>query len=464
MRRPGAALIAVRAFDAVKVYLPFMLLQGGFASRLPEVLHLPWQAFVWLYTLSRVHVLLFDWLTTAYRIDEHGITLRRGWPASRTTTVAWADVASLTIDQDVIHRLLGRHRATVVVGAETQPNLVLEVMGDAEVEALRRGRPSEQDRPSEQGWPFEARSTRTSGTSAHTSGAVEPLHRTSWVDLLVVAATYGQVALVVPFAVSSYGELAEWLPLPSDAEALGWLLSGGPWLLAAASVVAGLAYGLFRAWLRFGGHEVRLVGDRYEVTRSAVDRGTGTARAHEVVGVRIDQNPLMRVLGLGTLHLVLGRGQGTAQALTVLPIARLPVIERHVATLLPGIPPPPGRPHAGPVLAVGVVALAVAAALLAGWQPWLAGLALLVGLWLADRAATSLAVGADCLVVHQRGWASRRTYLLASGALRAVATWRVGRTPWSGTTLTLLDRAPVALRAWGTTDVCVDRLFPPQRA
>ena len=35
MRRPGAALIAVRAFDAVKVYLPFMLLQGGFASRLP---------------------------------------------------------------------------------------------------------------------------------------------------------------------------------------------------------------------------------------------------------------------------------------------------------------------------------------------------------------------------------------------------------------------------------------------
>lgn len=459
MRRPGARLVAVRAFDALKVYLPFMLLQGGFASRLPELLQLPWQAFVWAYSLSRIHVILFDWVTTAYRIDGHGITLRRGWPGSHTTSVAWGDIASLSIDQDVVHRFLHRHRATLVVGAETQPTVVLEVLMPAEVEMLRSHGAQ--------------RATPSGGTPGPTPDVASPepdaagpesLHRTSWLDLLVVAVTYGQVALVVPFAISAYGDLAEWLPLPPDGQALAWALSGGPWVLAAACLLAGLAYGLARAWLRFGGHAVRLVDGRYEVTRHAIDRGSGTARAQDVVGVRIDQNPLMRVLGLGTLHLVLRRGQGAVQALTVLPIARLPVIERHVATLLPGVPPPPGRPHAGPVLAVGVVTLAVAAALLAGGQPWLAGLALLVGLWLADRAATSLAVGADRLVVHQRGWASRRTYLLASGALRAVATWRVGRTPWSGTTLTLLDRAPVALRAWGTTDVCVDRLFPPQRA
>ena len=444
MRRPGAALIAVRGFDALKVYLPFMLLQGGFAVRLPEVLQLPWQVFVWVYSLSRIHVLLFDWLTVAHRIDAHGITLRRGWPAGRTTTVAWADVASLSIDQDVIHRFLGRHRATVVVGAETQPTLVLEALGPAEVETLRNH-------------GAEGRAASDAATPPETHATPAPLHRTTWRDLLVVAVTHGQGALVVPFAISAYGDLAEWLPLPSDTQALAWTLSGGPWVLVAACLVAGLVYGFVRAWLRFGGHEVSLVQGRYVVTRDAIDRGTGTARAQDVVGVRIDQNPLMRALGLGSLHLVLRRGQGATQALTVLPAARLSLIERHVAELLPGTTPPPGRPHAGPVVGVGLLTVAAASSLLAAGQPWLAGLGALVGLWLADRVATSLAVGEGCLVVHRRGWASRRTYLLAGEALRAVSTWRVGPTGWTGTTLTLLDRAPVTLRTWGMTDEGADR-------
>ena len=117
MRRVSPALIVLRGVDAVKVYLPFMLLQGSVAERLPGWLQLPWLALVIYYSLTRIQLLFFDWLTTRFAITSDGITQQTGWPTRHLAHARWAEIGGLHLDQDLSHRLLGRYRARAVVGA-----------------------------------------------------------------------------------------------------------------------------------------------------------------------------------------------------------------------------------------------------------------------------------------------------------------------------------------------------------
>ena len=90
MRRVSPALIVLRGVDAVKVYLPFMLLQGSVAERLPGWLQLPWLALVIYYSLTRIQLLFFDWLTTRFAITSDGITQQTGWPTRHLAHARWA--------------------------------------------------------------------------------------------------------------------------------------------------------------------------------------------------------------------------------------------------------------------------------------------------------------------------------------------------------------------------------------
>lgn len=137
MRRVSPRLIALRAVDAVKVYVPFMLLQGGVAERLPQWLHLPWTLLVIYYSATRVQVLLFDWLTTRFAVTGDGISLQTGWPTRQVAFARWSEISALSIDQDLSHRLIGASRIRAVIGAEGREDLLLEAMDADQVARVR---------------------------------------------------------------------------------------------------------------------------------------------------------------------------------------------------------------------------------------------------------------------------------------------------------------------------------------
>lgn len=432
MRRPGPRLIAIRAVDALKVYVPFMLLQGGFAQRLPEVLQVPWAVFVWLYSLSRVPAIFLDWLTIRCDVGPQGITYRAGWPSRTLTRVRWSEVDTLGVEQDAINRLLRVHRVTVSLGADSRPAIVLEAVTDDEVARWRA-------------W-FEH--ATESGSAGHTATAPdEVVSRVGAVDLAVISVTYGQWVLVVPFLVSTYYEMASWFPLPAERSILAGLAQSPGWTLVGAVVVAAV-YGWARAWLRYGGHRVDRVGDAYEIRHRAVDHSVRRVRSVEVAGLRIDQNPLMRLLGLGSLHLVLRGSQSAGPRLTVLPVAPMSVVERHARALLPQSRPPGRRVNCGAAAVVGVPLMGVAALLWAAGHAWPAGLTGLVALWGINRSCAAVSTGVHCPIVFTRGLWSRRIYELGPGGLRSLSgwAWGQGRRVMAGT---VLDRSPVTLLAAG---------------
>ena len=437
MRRPGPRLIVVRAVDALKVYVPFMLLQGGFAERLPEYAQLPWVIFVWLYSLSRVPVIFLDWATIGYDIDGEGVTHRAGWPSRTVTRVRWSEVAALSVDQDAVHRFLQRHRVTFSMGAESRPAIVLEAIPEAEVEQWRNwfDRKHATDAP-EQVMDRQEETTAT-----------EQVSRVDLVNLLVISVTYGQWVLVLPFLVSTYYEAAQWFQLPGEVSILRWLAQSPGWTLLGAFLVA-TVYGWMRAWLRYGGYRVNRIGEYYEITHRALGRSARRVRAADVVGVRIDQNPVMRLLGMGALHLVLPGSQGMEQRLTVLPVAPIAVVEQHMQVFLPGPRPNPGRLHHGLALAVGIPLAAGSVALFLTEQPWPAGLVGLLALWAVNRLSTAVRTGEGNRVVFTRGMWTRRRYQLGAGALRSLSYWR----PGGLVSATLLDQSVVTLLASGVPE------------
>lgn len=229
MRRVSPVLIALRGVDAVKVYLPFMVLQGGVAERLPDWLRLPWLILVIYYSLTRVQLLLFDWLTTRFAITPDGIAQQTGWPTRQLVHARWTEIGGLHVDQDLSHRLLGRHRARAVVGAEGRDEILLEALDADAVAELRRH--------------HAAAAPPRSGIVDAPPTAVVGVHRTSWRDKLLISVAHGQFLLIVPFMLGAYSDLAEFAGLPSGTAVLDRVASGGVGAVGWA-VVAALGFGL----------------------------------------------------------------------------------------------------------------------------------------------------------------------------------------------------------------------------
>ena len=241
MRRVSPRLIALRAVDAVKVYVPFMLLQGGVAERLPQWLHLPWTLLVIYYSATRVQVLLFDWLTTRFAVTGDGISLQTGWPTRQVAFARWSEISALSIDQDLSHRLIGASRIRAVIGAEGREDLLLEAM-DADQVARVRALYAEHSASGR------AAAAAAESPTAPAAGTVPGtlIYSASLRDKALISLTHAKFLLIIPFVLGAYNDLAEPLRLPSGTGLIEQVLSGDPTVLAAAVALA-FAFGFVRA-------------------------------------------------------------------------------------------------------------------------------------------------------------------------------------------------------------------------
>lgn len=442
MRRPSAALVAVRAWGIGRSAVPVVL-----ASVIgpPEYLRTLWLIFVVVFAIISAYGLFFDWLTIRYRMDDEGLVYESGWPSKVRSQVGWREVDAVRVDQDLPHRLLRRYKVTVAVGAEQRESIVLAALSRQDADLLVRLHgeatatvPSD-EHPSVPG-PEESRGDNSES---------HPLYRASWRDHLVIAFTYGQFILVVPFLIGGYRHVAEWISVPSEDDVALWLVAQLPVTIAALLVCAFL-YGVARSYLRFGGYVVRVIDGGYEVRFGVLECSTRRVQLDAVLGVRIDQNPLMALLGMASLRLVLRNSHGEDQTLTILPVARMSMVEEHLRRILPGAVMTTDRPGWPVPVAVLVLGGGAASGLMIAGRHWAMALLLLIlALWLANRWTAAWGQGGG-YVVFRRGVCFVQRYLLRPEAIRSLSTWSLRSGPVL-VKVVVLDESPTTLFAPCTT-------------
>ncbi|WP_338570643.1 PH domain-containing protein [Arachnia propionica] len=438
MRRSSAALVGVRAWEVGRSSIPVVL-----ASVIgpPEYLRTPWLIFVIVFSASSLYGLFFDWLTVRYCMDDDGVVYESGWPSRTRRQIGWQEADAVRVDQDLAHRVLRRYKVTVTVGAEQCESIVIAALSRQDADLLVRLHrdattllPSD-EKPSE------------SGSEESREGVSDSrlLHRTSWRDHLVIAFTYGHFILVVPFLIGGYHRVAEWISLPGEDDVALWLLAHLPVTITALLACAFL-YGVAHSYLKFGGHVVRVIDGGYEVRSGIFEHSTHRVQLDAVLGVRIDQNPVMVLFGMASLRLVLRNSHGEAQSLMILPVAPMSTVEEQVRRILPDASMATDRP--GWPVPVAVLVLGgglVSGAMIFGQHWGVASLLLIVTLWLANRWTAAWGRREEC-VVFRRGVCFVRRYVLRPEAIRLTESWMLRSRP-AVLRVVILDEVPSGLLA-----------------
>ncbi len=467
MRRCSPTLLALRAVDALKVYLPFMLVQGGIAARLPSRWLWLWYALLAYYTLTRLQLVFFDWLTVRYAVSPQGVECRRGWPTSVTTRAAWSEIGALHVEQDLAHQLLRRFRVRAVIGAEGRAEIELDALDAGTVAALRAFHAS-----AHRATRFHVRGEDAPSPRDPQAGCAEPDHpgprvlfRAGGRDYLLISVGYGQFVLLIPFLLGAWSDLADMLRLPDGTALLEQALGGGA-LAVLGFVPLAAAFGILRAWVTYWGYRVTFDASGFEAHGGLLRRDVRRARLAEVTGIRVTQNPLMKLVGRYSLSLVLASARGEFRSLVVLPVASAGQVQRLQTQLVPDAAtdrlPPAGVPRSVVAAILVTGAIGAAAAALAG-LPWVAAAISLLAVALFNACWVQVeAPRRDGTVFRHRGgilWS--RDYLLAIAAVRQLESWAWTPQAPSGRSwarLRIMDRRPVSLWLPAIPTCLIDQL------
>ncbi len=422
MYRCSPALLVIRAIDALKVYLPFMLVQGSIAERLTPPFLWLWWALVVYYSVTRLHLIFFDWMTIRFSYSADGIVYRSGWLNRVTTQATWSQIGALHVEQNVFHQLLHRYQVRAVIGAEGKVDITLDALDAVTVARLRKYHRATAGEVVPELVPAEGAVLQRRTGLAPQTGSRE-LYRARWQDYAIISVGYGQFVLLVPFLLGAWSEVADALALPNGRVLVDGLVSGS-WIMITGFVVAAAAFGFVRAFATYGGYRVAADSDGFEAECGLWARHHRRARQDEVKGLLISQNPLMYVMGRYSVSLVLASARGEFRSLVVLPAAPTSAVHQLAESLIPGslsqrteATTPAGL--AGIVVAAGVGA---ATALSALGSFWVAAGALLAALLFANSVWVKvwLPAAGSTVFRHRRGLLWRREYVMHTDSVRLI--------------------------------------------
>jgi uncharacterized membrane protein YdbT with pleckstrin-like domain len=365
MRRNSPKMLAVRAFHAGKGYVPAVFVWLSVHPRLDG-----WQATLFtalfgIFTYTQVHSIFVDWATTRYEITQEGVHLARGLLVREETSVRWAEMASAQVSRPVVHRTLGCSMVRIGIGSQGKQLLMLEAVPDAvaaEVQErfVRYGaerRPEDTPGPGarskghpEAGPLGEPETGPTGGPPRPERTPGDAIYAMGKLDYFLVSITYGQFALFVPFCFGIYSQLSDVADLPRLALPEVFHGNAAPWAAGLALLVSfavAIAFGCAVAWLRYGGFEVRVRDKALHVTGGLISRESRQVLQSQVAGLKVQQNPLMRVMGYAKLSFMSRESGSKVAANVVFPAVKLQRLTEGVAEHFPAyaalMPARPGR-------------------------------------------------------------------------------------------------------------------------
>lgn len=374
-RRNSPLVLVVRATDSVTTVVPTLLVWLSVRSRWPVVLGVPVDWIAGVAVVGVAVAWMVSWWTTRFTVDDAGVVFRTGWLVRRSTSLGWSEVASVQVSRSAVGRALGCSRVAIGIGTESKSAVVLDAVPQewargVEQMFLEHGRPGAAPVPAPAPTPTPAPADgdlgRAPGSGAAPQGEVPRsgqsagtlVYRIRVRDYLVLSVTYGQFLLVLPFLYGLYENADALSLLPSTLPSVPpWASS--PWTMAAGVVLAvlgALGFGIAVAWLRFRAFEVRLVDGRLSLTGGLTSLESRQVPRSQVVGLKIQQNPLMRVVGYARLSVVSRQRGERIGANVVLPAVSLAALRRGTREHFPFFAEAAERPcRIAPPLAASLV-------------------------------------------------------------------------------------------------------------
>lgn len=351
-RMNSPKMLVIRFAQVGKVYVPFVFLQRSFSDNFSGWYAFAWSLLFWVVTLERLHELFYDWWTIRFCITKDGFRFETGLVAKKEVQVAWRDVASLQISQSLIHRWLRCSTATIGIGSQAMQSLVLEAIDNdlSEEIAFHHGRvtrtqgtsklaespPSEASKSSGYAGAPDSPPPRADSTDARI--VVDRIYDISAGDYLLIAFTYGHFVLLAPFLLNAYSEIGRWGIL----DGVGLLETlretpGGLKLAFGMTVISisAIIYGYVVAWLRYKDYSVCVIGGDLLVSGGIISAESRRVHESQIQGIRIDQNPIMRLTGRGRMSLVSRDPGGRTRSNIILPAANARRISETIKNYFP---------------------------------------------------------------------------------------------------------------------------------
>lgn len=428
-------MLLLTTYEAMVVYLPFMLVQGSLAKMLPAWAEVPWFILIIYYSATRLSVIFEDYLTTWWSADEAGVVIRSGWLLREETTLTWNEVGTVKTSQSWLARLLGVVEVTITVGASERSSLVIAAVTLHQAQEIRSLHEASGLHS------VAAKVVADECVAFEGQDAEELIYQASFRDYLLIGFTHGQFLLLIPFLFGSGADIFEFLGIDLFEVRFSWSL-------LVVGVVISAVYGTLRAIITFGGYRVTRTSWGFRMCGGLVQRTKFEARSDEIVGVRINRNPLMQITGFCSFSLILATGRGDIKALPVLPVVRNSKAFQEVSMILPRVVRPDNRKSWGfGACVAGAGALVSGLLFLLTEMMWSAGLMLGASLWVGNVLVSRADIRDSWLTVES-GLINQNLRMIHTEAVHTVSLLhRVIPSPArrSFMCVTVLDRRPKKL-------------------
>jgi len=374
-------MLVIRALQACTLYIPFLMLFLSIRQAVDGLLGSLWTMVFLSYSYTRLHAVFYDWWTTQFQIGDDGVCISTGLYHKKEVSIRWSDLTSIQVTRSLLHRILSCSQVRIGVGSTTKQFVILhavsEVLAADLVHHLDSG--TLPRRTTDDAVSLAMRNAVSAPTSTNSPPRTRPMPQRPSVsdcsiyairfrDYLLISLTYGQFVLLIPMVVSAYSELSRWFELPAlDLFSLNRLwLSLSPWtivVMISSTAALAIAFGWAVAWLKYRGFEVRVREGRIHIAGGLISHEIRQVVQDKVTGLRVEQNPIMRVMGYGKLSLVSrqpGRKVGTN---VVFPVLKLRRLEKGIDEFFPeyggtlSFRPPPRKKLAILVMGIGTVSL-----------------------------------------------------------------------------------------------------------
>lgn len=487
LRRNSPVMIAVRLVESVAVIVPLAFAWFSIRTRWPTWFGVSVDTIVLACAVLALAGLAFEWWFTRFSVDSAGVTYRKGLLVRRAVSLGWDEVVSIQVSRSAVARALGCSKIVVGVGSESRTRLVIEAVTPETAsefeQTFARSRSRGQDcRKGAQ--PAltapEAGVGPGSGDDPDDTDDARLLYRIRSRDFLVLSVTYGQFVLLVPVLFGLYGNVGDVLSLSDTPLALPQftlpplLLILGMLLVA---LPASVAFGVAVAWLRFRRFEVHRRAGVYTMTGGLLSAESRQVSRSQVEGLKVQQNPAMRVAGFARLRFVSRQSGDRIASNIVFPSVRLSSVRqdlvsqfpRHAAAL--DRPSPVPRPVGWFLGLINLVVLALVVAGARGASPVLTAVLVLATttllLVVTNYCWAAASIDVHGFISYRRGFVWVTHYAFPCESVYFVESYSVSR--YGGPSISLLclgiyDSHTVRLWVPIGESVVLDRILTASKA
>ena len=302
-----------------------------------------------LFLVVTVSIGLLAWLRFTYTIDGgvlhvgHGLIIRKKLSVPRDRVQSFVTAAGL------LHQAFGVLKLQIETAGGTKPEVILNAISRHEADYLRKALYPSPVKPAADAaspgggeaavpLPVEGASAPASENGLTNDAADRTTIRMRLSDILLYSATSGRVVIAIAVIGAAYSQLDNWLEETAIWEnalsrfahyRLGWII--------AAVLLVAWVLGVIATTVKEYGFTVSLSDGKLVIERGLLERRHASVNLKRVQAVYVKINPMRRLLGLASIHLVTaGSTDNAGTAPLLIPIIRSSEAGKILAMFLPG--------------------------------------------------------------------------------------------------------------------------------